>query len=582
MKTIIGLKKRITSIFLAVLMICAMCVPVMAEEQLPEQEEQLPTMMEIAPEQPEQEEDERTTPSLVETEPADEAVVNNAVAKFGSLILRNGSGTAEDPYVITAAYQMNNLAEETNKGTSDFTGVYFKLGTSIPLNLSAPIGTKEHPFKGNFDGGGNSIQLIVNKENQDYVGLFGYAVGSQFKNVTIRPVANTCKITGNNYVGSVCGYLENGSISNCTNAGDVIGGGDYVGGICGGYDNSNISNCTNAGTVSSIGIGIGGICGSIYGSNINICINTGAVSGKGTAGGIVGDASNVNIINCTNEGLVTIKTNYCGGLYGYTVHCKIINCVNSGTITGSNGATRMAGLIGLMANDSMDSFPYLNSISVGEYLTYKNLPPEKSTNEFSNLFGDRASDGRFIIPKGSNLYYDNSIIDIPLCKDSSFTITLRYDPGRTTEEMKSAEMLATLNQYVSDHPELGLLSWKRNPNTGYPCLDYSTANDSDDPVNPFKPGKHTHSGSPQSGVTPSGKTVTYYKCEWCGKYFEDSACTKEITDLNAWLAKVDSEDKSGTIIQTGDTSNMTPWIVLMLVSLMGLAVCIVSIKRKVE
>ena len=105
-------------------------------------------------------------------------------------------------------------------------------------------------------------------------------------------------------------------------------------------------------------------------------------------------------------------------------------------------------------------------------------------------------------------------------------------------------------------------------------------NGGDNPVNPFNPGDHTHSGSPQRVVTPSGKTVTYYKCD-CGKYFEDSACTKEITDLNAWLAK-DSEDKSGTIIQTGDTSNMTPWIGLMLISLMGLAVCIVSIKRKVE
>lgn len=116
----------------------------------------------------------------------------------------------------------------------------------------------------------------------------------------------------------------------------------------------------------------------------------------------------------------------------------------------------------------------------------------------------------------------------------------------------------------------------------YLSVSYNPSdNDDDNPVNPFEPGKHTHSGSLQKGVTPSGKNVKYYKCE-CGKYFEDAACTKEISDLNAWLAKVDSEDKSGTIIQTGDTSNMTPWIGLMLISLMGLAVCIVLIKRKVE
>lgn len=115
----------------------------------------------------------------------------------------------------------------------------------------------------------------------------------------------------------------------------------------------------------------------------------------------------------------------------------------------------------------------------------------------------------------------------------------------------------------------------------YLSVSYNPGGNNDDPVNPFNPGDHTHSSSPQRVVTPSGKTVTYYKCD-CGKYFEDVACTKEITDLNAWLAKVDSEDKSGTIIQTGDTSNMTPWIGLMLISLMGLAVCIVLIKRKGE
>ena len=126
-------------------------------------------------------------------------------------------------------------------------------------------------------------------------------------------------------------------------------------------------------------------------------------------------------------------------------------------------------------------------------------------------------------------------------------------------------------EIVSDYNGQKYLSVSYNPSD----------NDDDDPVNPFKPGKHTHSGSLQRGVTPSGKNVKYYKCD-CGKYFEDSACTKEITDLKAWLAKDDSEDKSGTIIQTGDTSNMTPWIGLMLISLMGLAVCIVLIKRKVE
>ena len=129
-----------------------------------------------------------------------------------------------------------------------------------------------------------------------------------------------------------------------------------------------------------------------------------------------------------------------------------------------------------------------------------------------------------------------------------------------------------------------MLDWIKTVDrySGQSCLSVAYIpgdNGGDNPVNPFKPGKHTHSGSPQRGVTPSGKNVKYYKCE-CGKYFEDAACTKEITDLNAWLAKVGSDDKSVTSVQTGDTSNITIWLALMLASCVALVVCIVFGKRK--
>lgn len=128
-------------------------------------------------------------------------------------------------------------------------------------------------------------------------------------------------------------------------------------------------------------------------------------------------------------------------------------------------------------------------------------------------------------------------------------------------------------------------------NQKYFSVTYIPGENGNDPINPFKPGEHTHHGSPQSGVTPSGKTVTYYKCD-CGKLFEDSACTKEITDLNAWLAKggngdsaLSGGDKTGTKsqgggLQTRDTSNMILWIILMLVSAMGFVSYFALGKRK--
>ena len=165
--------------------------------------------------------------------------------------------------------------------------------------------------------------------------------------------------------------------------------------------------------------------------------------------------------------------------------------------------------------------------------------------------------------------------------------------------MKSDEMLATLNKYVSDHPELELLSWVRNPKTGYPCLSYP--NGSDEPANPFNPGEHTHLGILQPGAAATENSAGYkdcYECS-CGKFFEDEACTVEITDLDVWkaqggngyIAPLSGEkdvpaspqtgDASG-IPQTGDASNMALWVVLMLASAMGLCACLISGKRKRE
>ena len=487
--------KKFVSMLLAALMLCALCIPAMAEgaDVL---EEPNPTTVELQPEK--SEEDEETPehdedvedegekaspypedPSDDEDLPTEEAVVNNTAARFGSLVLRYGSGTAEDPYVITAAYQMNNLAEETNKGTSDFAGVYFKLGMSISLNLSAPIGTEEHPFKGNFDGGGNSIQLIVNKENQDYVGLFGYAVGSRLENIVIQPVTKTCKITGNNYVGSVCGYLVNGSINNCTNAGEVSGGGDYVGGICGWAEYSSITNCTNAGEVSGKE-NVGGICGWADYSSITNCTNAGKVSGDKYVGGIGGNILEGDMFNCTNEGLLMVEINYGGGLCGTAGTRNTINCINSGTIVGSDTyGPYMAGLFSSCTFNAGYT-QYQNCICVGEFLN-DNMEP--TTKYCGNLFGTihavhgyagATGSGVYHFPEGTNLFYDNSAFDQAYAP-GTFQLITHYQPGRTTEQMKSDEMLATLNQFVSDHPELELLSWDRNPETGYPCLVFPEA-----------------------------------------------------------------------------------------------------------
>ena len=365
------------------------------------------------------------------------SVPASAVTKYGSLILHNGSGTAEDPYVITAEYQMKNLAEETNKGTSDFEGVYFALGCSINLAAFTPIGTKDHPFKGNFDGRGNMIQLSINKETTDYVGLFGFAKGAQIKNVVLQQLTRDCVIKGHDHVGSICGYLDKGSIINCTNAIDVSG------------------NST-----------VGGICGVVSDGTINSCRNFGTIRGDNYAAGIVGGFEEGTLINCSNEGFIELATIYNGGLCGYASGFNMINCINSGTIrvASKHNEAESGGLIAVV--EAM-SDPIRNCVSAGEY-----LGDTKLCGSIINFIHD------FMGTHNSwceNVFYDNSILDCPVYHRPE-DFSRNGIKSRTTEQMKSDEMLATLNQYVSDHPELGLLSWKKNEATGYPCLDYSAAN----------------------------------------------------------------------------------------------------------
>ena len=63
------------------------------------------------------------------------------------------------------------------------------------------------------------------------------------------------------YLGSLCGYNNRGTINNCSAAGSV-GGDSLLGGLCGRNDLGNIIKCCSSGTVTYSGSDAGGLCGS--------------------------------------------------------------------------------------------------------------------------------------------------------------------------------------------------------------------------------------------------------------------------------------------------------------------------------
>ena len=155
-----------------------------------------------------------------------------------------GTGAADDPYQVTTAQQLANIAYLVNKTEETFAGKCFILKNDIVLNsgvLTAvaggtdgslrqwtPIGRRANPdddvhsFCGSFDGGGHAVSgLYIDNSSKGvdflrYTGLFGaVGIGGLLHNIYICDayIAETVCRTG-----ILCGYAytEGTAVTDCT------------------------------------------------------------------------------------------------------------------------------------------------------------------------------------------------------------------------------------------------------------------------------------------------------------------------------------------------------------------------------
>ena len=237
-------------------------------------------------------------------------------------------------YEIHNQGQLRWFADQVNNQNRP--DINARLMKDITMDSTAwtPIGTDTIPFTGTFDGNGHTIsKLTCTDTNKDHVGLVGYAIDATIQNVTVQGAT----LNGRDYIGSVCGYLSGGTITNCHAVETVIGH-KYCGGIVGYImGNTNVTGCTNSGTVSGYSF-LGGIVGQANRATVQRCFNSGAVTGnRSPIGGIVGQAITTTVQDCGNTGAVTGADNneYCGGIAGSTNSTSSIkNCYNAySTIT---------------------------------------------------------------------------------------------------------------------------------------------------------------------------------------------------------------------------------------------------------
>ncbi len=198
---------------------------------------------------------------------------------------------------ITKVQEISNKEEfkefrnNVNKG-ENFENTLVKLSSDIDLEKEQwePIGTKNNPFNGVFNGNEHEIKNLSFGETneEEYLGLFGYNEGI-IKNVGIADCNITCTLLNESAIVGFLAGENSGIIEKCYNKSDgVFTGGSKLGGIVGELSGEgSISKCYNKGNLTFYPkVEFGGACGiagrSWDGVNIFLCYNNGNITVYGS------------------------------------------------------------------------------------------------------------------------------------------------------------------------------------------------------------------------------------------------------------------------------------------------------------
>ena len=185
-----------------------------------------------------------------------------------------GKGTSANPYRIRSSADWNEMARYTAAGGST-QHIYFR--QTADISITTMLGTEEHPFEGNYNGDGKTIQVNLTSPEE------GPAPFSRIKDATIERVHVTGTVNAQgNYGAGLVGVIAGGisTIRNCLVETAVISSAGYCGGVVG----------KGSGTTVLEGIAF-----------------TGSISGGNNAGILWGwsDEGDVTILNCLENGSCT-------------------------------------------------------------------------------------------------------------------------------------------------------------------------------------------------------------------------------------------------------------------------------------
>jgi hypothetical protein len=213
-----------------------------------------------------------------------------------------GSGTADDPYLISNAEELGAMIHYNAQD-------HYRLTASIDLS-GIRWGMAVIPqFAGTFDGSGHTISHL-RIQGGSHLGLFG-RLDSRAE-VKILGVVDV-NITGSGgCIGGLVG-ANGGTVTQCYSAGAVSGTGYAVGGLAG-HNGGTVVQCYSNAAVSGVDA-VGGLVGDNDGG-VAYCYSSGAVRSTGSAGGLAGDTASmmrVFVVASFWDILTSGQATSCGG-----------------------------------------------------------------------------------------------------------------------------------------------------------------------------------------------------------------------------------------------------------------------------
>ncbi len=263
-----------------------------------------------------------------------------------------GSGTADAPYLIETAQQLNAIGLREADWSK-----HFRLTADIDMNDlgETPVNLIFY-FQGVFDGNDHTIaNLVYRVKDEDgmpgghyvsSIGLFRVIIGwdALVKDLglidpNVRPDPTcTKRVSG---IGALAGGLREGWIRNCYVKGGYVGARSMVGGLvaqC--SSDAAVSECWSTAEVSG-DWDVGGLVGHVVRGSVWSCHAGGRVSGASRIGGLVGSASREGVIeDCFTTGTVTGSR--AGGLVG-DLEGSVARCYSTAAVS---GGSELGGLVG--------------------------------------------------------------------------------------------------------------------------------------------------------------------------------------------------------------------------------------------